>query len=205
MAGLKFVLATANMGKFKEFEDLLTGFPCEMLSMNDFDIDSPEETGTTFIENAIIKARYASTRSGLPVIADDSGIVIDYLKGEPGVHSARYAGDNRDATDCNHKVLQLLEGVPEEKRGAHFHCTLAYIRHANDPDPVICQGRWYGSILTQMVGDQGFGYDPIFYVPEKDCSAGELSWQDKNWISHRGQAMKLLLMALTKELQDERN
>lgn len=205
MAKLKFILATANMGKFEEFEDLFSGFPCEMLPMQDFNIDSPDETGTTFIENAIIKARYASSRTGLPVIADDSGIVVDYLKGEPGVHSARYAGDNRDATACNEKLLQLLAGVPEEKRSAHFHCTLAYIRHANDPDPIICQGRWQGRILMEMRGDQGFGYDPVFYVPEKDCSAAQLSWQEKNWISHRGQAMKLLLLALSKEQQHGAN
>ena len=193
----KLVLASHNEGKLSELKDLLTGTSYDIVSLKGFALNPPAETGSTFVENAIIKAKYVASHTGLPALADDSGLCVDYLNGEPGVHSARYAGDNRDEKACIDKLLNLMKNVPDEKRQACFHCVLVYLRHAADPDPIIAQGRWQGRILQSPTGDKGFGYDPIFYVPEKNCSAGELHWQEKNWISHRGQAMKLLLMALT--------
>ena len=159
-------------------------------------ITSCAETGLTFVENAIIKARHAAASSGLPAIADDSGLAIDVLHGEPGILSARYAGS--DATMCDNvaKVLQKMQGIPQEQRTACFYCVIVYLRFAEDPAPLICQGKWCGEILAEMRGKNGFGYDPIFFVPSHSCSAAELPSEIKNRVSHRAMALRQLVLAL---------
>ena len=170
---------------------MLSGLPIELASQADFNIESAEETGTTYIENAIIKARHAASITGLPALADDSGISIDYLKGAPGVHSARYAGDDATDLDRIHKLLSELKDVPDEQRSASFHCVIAYMRSGDDPAPLICHGVWNGRILTAPKGNQGFGYDPVFFDENQGSSAAELDPATKNQISHRGQAINL--------------
>jgi len=188
----KFVLASNNKGKLREFNDMFSSMSITVLPQADFDIEEIEETGLSFVENAILKARNAALHSGLPAIADDSGIEVDALKGAPGIYSARYAGaDASDAENLN-KLLQALEGVPTEKRTARFQCLLVYIRHENDPTPVICQGTWEGKILEAPQGENGFGYDPAFFVPDYNCSSAELTREVKNSLSHRAKALKLL-------------
>jgi XTP/dITP diphosphohydrolase len=164
-----------------------------VLPLSDFGVESPEETGLSFIENAILKARHASKATGLPALADDSGLAIDALNGAPGIYSARYAGVGVTDADNIDKALKSLAGVPEAQRGARFHCVLALMQHAEDPMPLIAHGAWSGRILSARVGDGGFGYDPVFYVPEKDCAAAQLSKDEKNAISHRGKAIAELL------------
>ncbi|WP_422451632.1 XTP/dITP diphosphatase [Endozoicomonas sp. ALC066] len=192
----KVVLASGNQGKLRELQQMLSGLDFEVLAQSEFGIDSVEETGLTFIENALIKARNAAKISGLAAIADDSGIEVDALNGQPGIYSARFAGD--DATDKanNQKLLQSLDGLPKERRTARFHSVLVYMRHAEDPTPVICHGSWEGYILESPAGNQGFGYDPLFYVPDYNCAAAELSREQKNSISHRAKAMAQLLAQL---------
>lgn len=195
---MKVVLASGNKGKVAELSQLLHAQQIEVLPQSDFGLDSPDETGLTFIENALIKARYASEKTGLPAIADDSGISIPALNGEPGIYSARFSG--KDATDQknNDLVLQRLNGKQGEDRRAIFNCVLVYLEHAKDPTPIVCHGQWEGMILEQAQGEGGFGYDPIFWVPEKKCSAAMLSKQEKNELSHRGKALALLVEQLTK-------
>ncbi|WP_422472896.1 XTP/dITP diphosphatase [Endozoicomonas sp. ALB032] len=192
----KVVLASGNQGKLRELQQMLSGLDFKVLAQSEFGIDSVEETGLTFIENALIKARNAAKISGLAAIADDSGIEVDALNGQPGIYSARFAGD--DATDKanNQKLLQSLDGLPKERRTARFHSVLVYMRHAEDPTPVICHGSWEGYILESPAGNQGFGYDPLFYVPDYNCAAAELSREQKNSISHRAKAMAQLLAQL---------
>ncbi|WP_422409915.1 MULTISPECIES: XTP/dITP diphosphatase [unclassified Endozoicomonas] len=192
----KVVLASGNQGKLRELQQMLSGLDFKVLAQSEFGIDSVEETGLTFIENALIKARNAAKISGLAAIADDSGIEVDALNGQPGIYSARFAGD--DATDKanNQKLLQSLDGLPKEQRTARFHSVLVYMRHAEDPTPVICHGSWEGYILESPAGNQGFGYDPLFYVPDYNCAAAELSREQKNSISHRAKAMAQLLAQL---------
>ncbi|WP_422135796.1 XTP/dITP diphosphatase [Endozoicomonas sp. ALD040] len=192
----KVVLASGNQGKLRELQQMLSGLDFKVLAQSEFGIDSVEETGLTFIENALIKARNAAKISGLAAIADDSGIEVDALNGQPGIYSARFAGD--DATDKanNQKLLQSLDGLPKEQRTARFHSVLVYMRHAEDPTPVICHGSWEGYILESPAGNQGFGYDPLFYVPDHKCAAAELSREQKNSISHRAKAMAQLLAQL---------
>jgi XTP/dITP diphosphohydrolase len=187
------VLASGNQGKLREFSQMLSPLGFELKPQSEFAVEEAEETGLTFVENAIIKARHASKITGLPVIADDSGLEIDALSGAPGIYSSRYAG--ADATDADNivAVLDALQGVPSSERTARFQCLLVFMRHAEDPTPLICQGTWQGTILEAPMGDEGFGYDPIFWVPETDCSAAELSPEQKHAISHRGQAMRLFL------------
>lgn len=190
------VLATANTGKIQEFNAILAKFPCNLITQEKLGIISCAETGLTFVENAIIKARHASASSGLPAIADDSGLAIDVLHGAPGILSARYAGSDATMSDNVAKVLQKMQDIPQKQRTACFYCVIVYLRYAEDPAPLICQGKWRGEILTEMRGKNGFGYDPIFFVPSHSCSAAELSSEIKNSISHRAVALRQLTLAL---------
>jgi len=186
------VLASGNKGKVRELSALLADMEWEVIPQTQFDVSSVAETGTTFVENAIIKARHASAETGLPAIADDSGIEIDALQGRPGVYSARFAGEDASDEANIQLALEQLKGVPTAERTARFHCVLVFMRHAADPTPLICQGVWEGVILEQLQGENGFGYDPIFYVPTHQCSAAELTAEIKNALSHRGKALKIL-------------
>lgn len=186
----KIVLASGNAGKLKEFQTMLAPYDLEVLAQSEFGVESAEETGLTFVENAILKARHAAKETGLPALSDDSGLAIDALQGAPGIYSARFAGPDASDQDNIDKALQELTDTPKANRGAQFHCVLALVRHANDPTPIICHGKWAGSILTEIKGEGGFGYDPIFWVPDSQCSAAELTREQKNAVSHRGQALK---------------
>ncbi len=190
------VLATGNQGKVRELGALLADFEMEVVPQTEFNVEEAEETGLTFVENAILKARNAAAQTGLPAIADDSGLEVDYLKGEPGIYSARYAGEGGNDGRNNVKLLKALEGVPEAERTARFQCVMVYMRHENDPVPMIAQGSWEGRILEAPQGENGFGYDPVFYVPEEGCSSAELAPEVKNRLSHRGRALKRLVELL---------
>ena len=192
----KIVLATGNQGKVREMADVLSDFGFDVVAQSEFNVSDVAETGTTFIENAIIKARHAAKETGLPAIADDSGLEVDALHGAPGVYSARYSGEG--ATDQKNidKMLAAMEGIPTEKRTARFHCVLVLMKHESDPTPLICHGSWEGHITTEQQGDNGFGYDPIFWVSEDNCSSAELEPARKKQLSHRGQALKKLFAAL---------
>ena len=192
----KIVLASNNKGKVREFGEMLSTLNMEVIPQATFNIEDADETGLTFVENAIIKARHASAIAGLPAIADDSGLEVDFLNGAPGIYSARYSGEGAKDEKNLLKLLDALKDVPEEKRTARFQCVLVYMRHAEDPTPLICQGTWEGIILTEPQGENGFGYDPVFYVPTHNCSSAQLSSDEKNVLSHRGQALKKLLTAL---------
>jgi XTP/dITP diphosphohydrolase len=187
----KIVLATGNNGKVQEFASLLAPLNITVIPQTELDVDGAEETGTTFVENAIIKARHAARSTGLPAIADDSGIVVPALNGEPGIYSARYAGESASDADNIAKLLQQLGD--SDAREAHFQCVLVMLRHADDPEPIVSEGRWDGSITRHPHGDGGFGYDPIFYVDSAKCTAAEMTKLDKNAVSHRGQAILGLL------------
>lgn len=190
------VLASGNKGKLKEFRELLFDCGFEVKAQSEFKVPNAEETGLTFVENAILKARQACAMTGLPAIADDSGLEVDALRGEPGIYSARFAGENATDADNNTKLLQLLSDVPTEQRSARYQCVLVLMKHAKDPTPVICQAAWEGRILASPAGEGGFGYDPLFFTPEYQCSAAQLDKVQKNAISHRGKAMQCLLQAL---------
>ena len=190
------VLATGNPGKVREIQQLLAHHDIEILPQSEFNVPEVEETGLSFVENAILKARNAAAHSGLPAIADDSGLEVDALNGAPGIYSARYAGIDASDADNNAKMLAELAEIPDELRSARFQCLMVYLRHANDPVPLICQGSWEGRILRQPQGANGFGYDPLFFVPEKNCSAAELPAEIKNAMSHRGKALRCLTQAL---------
>jgi XTP/dITP diphosphohydrolase len=189
------VLASSNAGKVREFNQLLGDLQLEVVPQSQFNVADADETGLTFVENAILKARNAAQHTGLPAFADDSGLEVDALHGAPGIYSARYAGPNASDTENLEKLLAMLKDVPEEQRGARFQCVLVYLRHALDPTPLICQGTWEGRILTAPRGTSGFGYDPVFFVPTHACSAAELPAETKNALSHRGQALRQLLAA----------
>jgi XTP/dITP diphosphohydrolase len=186
----ELVLASHNAGKLKELQAML-GDAVRVRSIGEFSDIEPEETGLSFVENAILKARNAARISSLPALADDSGLAVDYLGGAPGIYSARYADGQGDAAN-NAKLLQALTGVPDAERGAQFVCALALVRHADDPLPMLCEGLWQGRILHAPQGEHGFGYDPLFWVPERNCSSAELTPADKNQLSHRARAMALL-------------
>jgi len=186
------VLASNNAGKVREFNTLLSDLGFEVFPQSHFNIASVEETGLTFVENAILKARAACQATHLPALADDSGIEIDALNGAPGIYSARFAGDNATDEQNNLLLLEKLKETPDEKRTARYQCILVYMRHDLDPTPLICQGSWEGRILFESRGNNGFGYDPLFYVPEYNCSSAELSPEIKNTLSHRGKALRLL-------------
>lgn len=190
---LQIILASSNAGKIAEFQTLLQELPIEWIPQSELNIPDIEETGKTFVENAIMKARHAAKLSGLPAIGDDSGLVVDALDGAPGVLSSRFAGKKATDHDRIQKLLTLMKDVEEIDRLATYHCVLALIEYENDPVPLICHGIWEGSILFEPRGHNGFGYDPIFYVPTHACSAAELDMEEKNRISHRGQVTEQLL------------
>ncbi|MCE0845543.1 XTP/dITP diphosphatase [Buttiauxella sp. A2-C1_F] len=192
----KVVLATGNAGKVRELADLLGDFGLDVVAQTELGVESAEETGLTFIENAILKARHASQVTGLPAIADDSGLAVDVLGGAPGIYSARYAGVDASDQQNLEKLLTTLKDVPDEQRKARFHCVLVYMRHAEDPTPLVCHGCWEGQITHEAAGQGGFGYDPIFFVPSEGKTAAELTRDEKRAISHRGRALKLLLEAM---------
>ncbi len=186
------VLASGNAGKLREFSRLLAEFEFELVAQSEFGLAEAVEDGLSFVENAIIKARHASAGSGLPALADDSGIAVDHLDGAPGICSARFAGEGAGDEANLRLLLRRLEGLPAEARGAAFHCALVLVRHARDPVPVIAEGVWRGRVLDAPRGDGGFGYDPIFLVPSLGLSAAELSAARKNRLSHRARAVRVL-------------
>lgn len=192
----QIVLASGNAGKLKEFNQVLADFDIEVLPQSAFDVGDVEETGLSFVENAILKARHVSQVSGLPALADDSGLEVDALKGAPGIYSARFSGPGATDASNNEKLLSLLAEVPEAQRTARFQCLLVLMKHPADPTPMICQGSWEGRILEKARGDNGFGYDPLFWVPEAGCASAELAPEQKNKLSHRGQAVAELLRRL---------
>lgn len=197
----KVVLATGNAGKVRELAHLLAGFGLDVVAQTELGVGSAEETGLTFIENAILKARHAAAITGLPAIADDSGLAVDFLGGAPGIYSARYAGADASDQENLDKLLIALKDVPAGQRNAQFHCVLVYMRHAEEPTPLVCHGSWAGEITFAKAGEGGFGYDPIFYVPELGKTAAELTREEKSAVSHRGQALKLLLAAMKEAVQ----
>lgn len=194
MQGL--VLASGNRGKLRELSAMLEPLGIELLPQGDFDVVPMEETGTTFRENALLKARHAASASRLPALADDSGLEVDALDGAPGVRSARYAGPEADDRANNRKLLEALAGVPDHRRSARFRCVLALVDSPADPDPMVCEGVWEGRILTEPRGRGGFGYDPLFLVPELGLASAELDPEEKNRISHRARALEALRHAL---------
>jgi len=190
------VLASNNPGKVREINQMLAGLHLTVKPQSEFSVPEADETGLTFVENALLKARNASRLTGLPVIADDSGIEVDILNGAPGIYSARFAGKGASDEQNLRKLLTDLAAVAEEERTARFQCLMVYLRHEFDPTPVICQGTWEGRILFEPRGTNGFGYDPIFFVPTHNCSSAELPPEVKNKLSHRGQALRALVAAL---------
>lgn len=201
MANLeKIILASNNAGKIRELTTLLQPFNMQVIPQSEFNTQDIEEPGLTFIENAIIKARYAAQISGLRALADDSGLAVDALNGAPGIHSARYAGDHLTPKENIAKLTAEMQNIPDNKRQATFHCVLALLNSADDPAPIVCHGRWHGMILREMSGEHGFGYDPIFYVPSEKKSAAELTSERKNQLSHRGTALRELLKILQENL-----
>lgn len=202
----RIVLASGNEGKLRELQQMLQVLNVDLVTQKSLGIDDADETGLTFIENAIIKARHASDASGLPALADDSGLAVDALGGAPGIYSARFSDPADDADRAtrdaanNQKLLKLLDGQDETKRAAQFHCVLVYLRHAADPTPVVCHGVWHGRILSAPAGEGGFGYDPLFYVPETACSSAQLGADQKNTLSHRAIAMRALVQQLQSRL-----
>lgn len=193
---MKIVLASGNAGKLEEFRQILAGTGIEAISQSQLGISDADETASTFIENALIKARHAATLSGLPALGDDSGLCVDALAGAPGLLSARYAGRHGDSAANIAKLLDALRAVPDDQRSAHFHCSIVLVANATDPTPLIAEGRWRGSILHAPRGAGGFGYDPVFFDPENKCSAAELDAETKNRVSHRGQAIAVLKLRL---------
>jgi len=193
---MHIVLASGNAGKLREINQILGTMAFQAVPQTDFNVSEVDETGLTFVENAILKARHACHYSGLPALADDSGLEVDALQGAPGIYSARYAGSGATDTENLSKLLKKMENIPEEERTARFQCVLVYMRHKHDPTPVICQGTWQGRILQHPLGENGFGYDPIFFVPSENCSSAQLPADVKNRLSHRGQALAQLVARL---------
>lgn len=190
------VLASGNKGKLKELKHLLKPLHTEVKSQKDFDLVSADETGLTFVENALIKARAVSRATKLPALGDDSGLVVDALKGQPGIYSARFAGEDATDQDNNDLLLEKLSDVPAERRGAMFYCCLVLVRHHRDPAPIVVSGQWYGQILTAPRGRHGFGYDPLFFDPTLQKTAAELTLDEKSEVSHRGKALRCLIEQL---------
>ncbi|HEX7030832.1 MAG TPA: XTP/dITP diphosphatase [Gammaproteobacteria bacterium] len=193
LPGNTLVLATGNRGKLAEIQALLAPLGLEVKAQSEFGVEPPEETGLSFVENAILKARHASRVTGLPALADDSGLEVDALHGAPGIYSARYAGTDGDDAANNAKLLDALGGVPDEKRTARFRCAVALVRHADDPMPTIVSGSWEGRILAAPRGENGFGYDPLFLPTGMEKTSAELGKEEKNRLSHRGQALAALV------------
>ena len=194
----RIVLATGNVGKVRELQQLLADMDYEIVPQSEFNTPEAVEDGLGFVENALIKARSASRHTGLPAIADDSGIAVDALDGAPGIYSARYAGKGATDEQNLNRLLENMQAIDEPDRTARFICLMVYVRHAEDPTPLICQGSWEGRLLRSPQGENGFGYDPIFYVPEKDCTSAQLSSDEKNAMSHRGKAIRCLVDQLHK-------
>lgn len=197
MSLTRLVLASHNAGKLVELRELLGSCGIEVVAQDAFGIGEIEETGLSFVENALLKSRHAAAISGLPALADDSGLCVEALDGAPGLHSARYAGPAGDAQANIDKLLTALAQVPDGRRHAHFHCSLVLVRHPQDPAPIVCEGRWHGSILRAPRGAGGFGYDPVFLDIASGRSAAELSRDEKAAVSHRGKALMQMLTALT--------
>ena len=195
--GERIVLASNNPGKVREINQLLAEQEIQVIPQREFGVPEAEETGLTFVENALIKARNAAQHSDQPAIADDSGIEVDALQGAPGVYSARFAGPGSSDEDNNRRLLEALRDTPPELRSARFQCVMVYLRHAEDPTPIICQGTWEGQILEAPRGEGGFGYDPLFLLTGQGCTSAELPPEEKNRLSHRGQALRRLLAALS--------
>jgi XTP/dITP diphosphohydrolase len=196
MARPTLVIASGNAGKLAEFDQMLSPKGFDIRDQAAYGVEPPPETGATFVENALIKARAAAAGSGCAALGDDSGLVVDALEGRPGIRSARYAGEEADDEANIDKLLGELDGMPEERRGAFFLCCLVLLRHADDPAPLIATGRWHGYILTQRRGDAGFGYDPVFHDPQRGITAAQMPAGEKNRISHRGKALDVLLEQL---------
>jgi XTP/dITP diphosphohydrolase len=194
--GGKLVLASGNKGKLRELAHMLEPLHIKVVSQAEFDVTPVEETGLTFVENALLKAREACRVSGLPALGDDSGLVVDALDGRPGIYSARFAGESASDADNNDKLLAELTDLPMERRTAHFHCCLVLLRHADDPVPIIAEGIWHGHILETPRGEGGFGYDPLFHDRELGATAAELPMEEKARVSHRGRALAALIEQL---------
>jgi XTP/dITP diphosphohydrolase len=195
----KIILASNNVGKLCEFKNLFSEININIFPQSEFNVEDAVEDGLSFVENAIIKARHAAKVTKHAAIADDSGVEIDALNGEPGINSARFSGTHGDDQGHNQLVLKKMSGLAYEQRSARFQCVLAYMRHENDPTPLVCQASWEGFILEDARGEDGFGYDPLFYVPEHNCSSAQLPKELKNKISHRAKALQILLAALTEK------
>lgn len=200
MEKIKVVLATGNAGKVKEMADVLSEFGFDVVAQSEFGLTSPEETGLTFVENALLKARYASQMTGLPAIADDSGLSVEALGGEPGLYSARYAGVDGDDVANREKLLKELDSVAEEHRTAKFVSCIVFLKHEKDPTPKIALGECFGTILRKEKGNNGFGYDSLFFYPPKQCTFAELETAEKKKISHRA----IALQSLKQQLEEER-
>jgi XTP/dITP diphosphohydrolase len=192
----KLVLASGNPGKLRELSALLDKSQYKIIPQSEFNVPDVAETGTTFVENAIIKARHAAEHTGHGALADDSGLVVDALNGEPGVYSARFSGIHASDESNNALLVEKLGPIPEAQRSARYQAVIVYMRNAADPSPIICEGSWEGIIMLEAKGSGGFGYDPYFYLPDYGCTSAELSADEKNRVSHRGQALKLLLEKL---------
>jgi XTP/dITP diphosphohydrolase len=186
---MKLVAATNNQDKLKEIKSYLADLPIELIPQSAFNVPSVAETGLSFIENAILKARHAAKYSELPCLADDSGLAVDVLGGAPGIYSARYAGEDARAEDNIKKLLAAIKSLKGEDRRARFYCVLAFVKHYNDPTPIVCQAQWEGRLLEEPIGTGGFGYDPIFFIPNLNCTAAELEPAQKNNLSHRAKAL----------------
>ncbi len=200
--GNKIIFASGNAGKVREVGQLLDGLSLDVLPQSEFNVPEIEETGLTFIENAILKARNAAHHTGLPAIADDSGIAVDVLQGRPGIYSARFAGVGASDEENLNKLVSLVKSFSEQERTARFICSMVYLRHEEDPTPMIAEGIWEGQLLLEPKGQDGFGYDPIFYVSSQQCTSAELPPEIKNKLSHRGQALRKLLGQLSSLYSD---
>ena len=197
---MKLVLASGNAGKLKELQAMLAGLPLQIVPQRELGVDDVPETGLTFVENALIKARHACAVTGLPALADDSGLIVDALDGAPGLYSARYAGSPTDDVANNAKLLDALREVPAERRSARFYAVIVLLRHANDPQPLICEGSWEGRIIDAPRGSHGFGYNPVFLDETLGLTAAEMLPEQKNGRSHRAKALRLLLQRLSSQL-----
>jgi XTP/dITP diphosphohydrolase len=197
------VLASSNHGKINEFSQLVAEFGLHLVPQSVFNLSSVAETGLSFVENALLKARFAAQHTGLPALADDSGLEVVALQGAPGIYSARFAGEEATDAENNQLLLEKLADIPESQRTARYHCAIVLLRHATDPTPLICQGTWTGSITFMPRGTLGFGYDPYFYVPTYQCTAAELPTEIKNRISHRALAFQQFTLAWQQTLQNE--
>ena len=191
------IIASGNSKKLAEFEQILASQAIELLPQSKFKVSEAIEDGLTFVENALIKARHASKLTQMPAIADDSGIEVDYLKGKPGIYSARFAGENASDQQNLQKLLKDLEGVTTQQRSARYQCVIVFLRHWQDPTPIICQASWQGHLLTEAIGDGGFGYDPIFFCPQANKTAAQMSPTEKAAVSHRGKALRQFAKAFS--------